>query len=389
MPKLVCAVRSLVAGGVETTALTLHHHLSAQGATEDGPPWRVCLALMESYGDLLAQSRKERGILRPRGGSQTPSQREDLGLILRSAPRLAGYSCRLQALLTRMRPDVLFTHSGVELLAAARPLLKRRSVWVAGVGSDAFRDITSKHPALTGLFRPVLSQLYRGPHRLVTASRGLADALIDNLGVPAANLEVIPNPVDLDRVERGAALDLDWAPSDPFFLGVGRLAHVKGFDLLVRAVAELNRSHGPISLVLLGNGEERASLQSLAHELGYDRLRMPGFEANPWRFMRQALAVVVPSRLEGFSNVTVEAMACGAPVIVTDCPHGPREIVSEGKHGLLVPTNDVAALTRAMADVVERGELRSQLARLGLQRARDFAAPKVARRYLDFFASLC
>jgi glycosyltransferase involved in cell wall biosynthesis len=369
-PKVLFALRSLVAGGVETTALTLHRHLARSD-------WRVFLALLEDFGDLSPQARSALGILRPRGGSRTPSQKEDLAFVLRSPPRLVGYGCRLQALLNRIRPQILFTHSGIDMLACARPL-RRQAVWVAGVGSDVLRDITSKHPSLESVFRPVLGMLYRGPSRLVAVSHGLRQTLVDRLGVPAANVEVIGNPVDLEAVRLGASAALDGVP-ERFVLGVGRLGKVKGFDVLIRACAALD-----LELVLLGDGEERASLGALARDLGYTRLHLLGFEANPWRYMSRALAVAVTSRLEGFSNVTVEAMACGAPVVVTDCPHGPREIVDEGRYGTLVPVDDVAALTRALADLASP-EHRDRLRTLGLQRAAAYSAPAIAAQYLDLF----
>ena len=381
MPRALFGLRSLVAGGVESAALTLHRHLN-------DPHWRVWLALLEDYGDLDEQSRDLRRILRPRMATSTASRREDFCFVVKALPRILGYSFRVRALLSKVRPEIFFSHSGAEFLAATRPVAHPDTIWVAGVGSDVLRDMTSKHPSLEGLFVRVLSFLYRGPHKLVTASHGLRRSLVEKLQLPPENIVVIPNPVDLVMVAQGAQQSCPEAPPEPFILGVGRLTQVKGFDLLVRSVANLDRSHGPVSLVLLGDGEERTNLQRLAQELGYCRLHMLGFEANPWRFMRAALAVAVPSRLEGFSNVTVEAMGCGVPVVVTDCPHGPREIISEGRHGILVPSDDAGALEAALASLQTEPERRTQLIQSGLERAQDFAAPTIAQCYLDFFNRL-
>lgn len=359
---------------METTALTLHQHLR-------DPNWRVLLALMEDYGDLRERSRGMRGILRPKGGKGTRSQREDLLFALMAVPRIAGYGCRIQALLNRIRPEILFTHSGVEFLATAR-FCSSRAVWVAGVGSDVLRDILGKNPRQEKLIRKALRYLYSGPRCLVTASRGLANVLIDELEVKAENVEVIGNPIDLASLPAAGPRGDD-LPAE-FILGVGRLTGVKGFDVLIRAVAKMDH---PVPLILLGEGEERARLEQIGRDVGCD-LRMPGFSNDPYRYMRAARAVVVSSRLEGFSNVTLEAMACGTPVIVTDCPHGPREIVAEGKDGMLVPRDDVGAMAEGMTQLLTKPGLAAHYAKRGLARARDFDTPVIARRYFDLFDRL-
>ncbi|CAN0409715.1 unnamed protein product, partial [Phaeothamnion confervicola] len=266
-------------------------------------------------------------------------------------------------------------------LATAR-FCSTSAVWVAGVGSDVLRDLLSKNPRQEKLIRKALRYLYSGPRCLVTASRGLANVLIDELGVHAENVEVIGNPIDLAGLPSPGARGDD-LPAD-FILGVGRLTGVKGFDVLIRAVAKMPH---PVPLILLGEGEERAQLEQLGREVGCD-LRMPGFSNDPYRYMRAARAVVVSSRLEGFSNVTLEAMACGTPVVVTDCPHGPREIVSEGKDGILIPRDDAEKLAQALSQLLEQPEMAAHFAQRGLRRAQDFDTPTIARRYFELFDRL-
>jgi glycosyltransferase involved in cell wall biosynthesis len=134
----------------------------------------------------------------------------------------------------------------------------------------------------------------------------------------------------------------------PVVLAAGRLAGVKRFDDLVRAFAKVNAAID-CRLVILGEGRERAALQRLAAGLGVSaKFDLPGHVANPLAFMRRAAVFVLSSEREGSPNVLAEALACGTPVVATDCQSGPREILEGGRHGSLVPVGDVDALCRAI-----------------------------------------
>src|SRR6201999_2607913 len=123
----------------------------------------------------------------------------------------------------------------------------------------------------------------------------------------------------------------------PIVLAGGRLHRQKGFDVLLRAFA-IARGQVACRLVMLGEGADRTALMAQAEQsgLGYD-IDMPGFCDNPFALMARAGAFVLSSRWEGFPNALVEAMACGAPVIATDCPSGPHEILQGGEIAPLVP----------------------------------------------------
>lgn len=372
-PRFLLALRSCVGAGVESTALTLHRNL--------GPScW---LAILENFGELQGEARALERVIWPQGGTRTESQKEDLLFALKAIPRMVSYSNIIRHHLSQFRPDVFFTHSGVDLLAATR-WARPSCLWMAGIGSDVYRDLMNKHPRLRPLWLPVLRFLYSGPQHWIASSRGLASSLSQNLGVPESRLDVVANPVDLARLELGKDEPLPAGFPQDYVLGVGRLSRTKGFDRLIEAMARLPQPYNRFPLVILGEGEEREALLGLAQQVGLKRLLMPGFEANPWRYLKRARLVVVPSRLEGFSNVTVEALACGAPLVVTDCPHGPREIVEEGKFGR-VAGQQVQALSQAIFEVLSQPELALHLASLGPARAKEFSAPLVAQRYLEVF----
>ena len=173
------------------------------------------------------------------------------------------------------------------------------------------------------------------------------------------NAQVIPNPIG-ELVSRQVGSTAEFP--QPFILAVGRLDRQKGFDLLLHAFERLAGQHPNWSLVILGEGDERHSLEALIQKLHIEeRVRLFGRHDNPASVMMQASLFVLSSRFEGFPNALLEAMACKLPVISFDCPSGPREIIRNGVDGILVSREDVDALVLAMQDLINHPEKREQL----------------------------
>jgi GalNAc-alpha-(1->4)-GalNAc-alpha-(1->3)-diNAcBac-PP-undecaprenol alpha-1,4-N-acetyl-D-galactosaminyltransferase len=197
--------------------------------------------------------------------------------------------------------------------------------------------------------------LYRRADGLVVQSTALHDWACRFVG--PQGVYVIPNPVE--KPETGVAhMRLS---SGRTVVAMGRLTHQKGFDLLLRAFARCASKHD-WSLIIIGEGNERAALEALIAELGLkDRVSLLGPRQNPARILQEADLFVMSSRYEGFPNALLEAMACGMAVISTDCPTGPAEIIRHGVDGLLVEPHDINALAtameRLMADYNERERL--------------------------------
>ncbi|MCL5105318.1 MAG: glycosyltransferase [Armatimonadetes bacterium] len=167
--------------------------------------------------------------------------------------------------------------------------------------------------------------------------------------VPAAKVWVIGNPVAVPDDGLADVGIPDWSGNT--ILAAGRLTFQKGFDLLLPAFAACDRPDW--RLIIAGRGEKRHELEKLALRLGIsDRVVFAGLVADLASLMRKADIFVMSSRLEGFSNVLCEAMACGLPVISFDCPSGPREIVRDGVDGIIVPPEDVNALSSAMSQLI-------------------------------------
>jgi glycosyltransferase involved in cell wall biosynthesis len=201
--------------------------------------------------------------------------------------------------------------------------------------------------------------------------------------LPRERIDAIHNPVVTPELAARAAALLDdpwFQPGEPpVIIGVGRLAVQKDFGTLLRAFARV-RSRRPARLVVLGEGDQRPRLERLAEELGVAAdVRFPGFVDNPLAYMRRAAVFALSSIYEGLGNVVVEALACGCPVVSTDCPGGPAEILGHGRFGRLVPVGDSDAFGDALLAVLDDPRESSPL----LARARDFSASVIADRYLD------
>jgi glycosyltransferase involved in cell wall biosynthesis len=207
--------------------------------------------------------------------------------------------------------------------------------------------------------------------------------------VPAGRVRIIPNAVTLDRDRDLSPAVPPWLSGPgPKLLGVGRLSRQKGFDLLIEAFARCAPRHPEWSLVILGEGPERSSLQRLATELRVEQsVTLPGKWPNAARLMGRADLFVLPSRYEGFPNALLEAMAAGVPVIAADCPSGPRHIVSPDVDGLLVPPSDVSSLSdamhRLMSDPADRQRLGSQATAVTAR----FSVERVMREWRDLLVA--
>jgi glycosyltransferase involved in cell wall biosynthesis len=210
-----------------------------------------------------------------------------------------------------------------------------------------------------GYMQAFVRRYYRQADAVVAVSKGVADDISKYLRLPRDRVTAIYNPIATREVQALARENTNhpWFESGnvPVILGIGRFVTQKNFPLLLRAFARV-REKLPARLVLLGGDESSAEqclqqkeLAELAERLGVrDDFDMPGFVDNPFSYMRKAALFVLSSRWEGFGNVLVEALLCGCPVVSTNCPSGPTEILADGKYGRLVPIDDEGELADAI-----------------------------------------
>jgi len=382
---------TLNGGGAERTVVTLIPHLQAcgldarigllaRGGAFDGEinPARVLLTRLgtRKMGRVF--------LTRPALDGTSYASRPDFSRILTGIPLVPLHQLDL---IRQFRPHVVVscTHSmNLAALLSTRAYGRRRVAWILREGINTRAIIESDtSPGPGRMLRSLVTRhVYRQPDRVLAISHGVADGLVRDFRVPRDSLRVIHNPVDVSRVSRQAQGADGARPPARFIVACGRLHRQKGFDLLLQAFARLGIAD--LALVLLGEGPERSHLESLARELGIaSRVVMPGFVANPWHWMARAAAFVLPSRYEGFGSVLVEAMACGTPVVATDCEYGPREILFDSEAGLLARAEDIDSLTAAIGNVLANPGFAHELAVRGRRRALEFDAPVVATRYAD------
>ncbi len=351
---------SLGGGGVQRVMLTLAEGFLARGLQVD-------LLIVNARGALapLVPPRARVVDLRARHA-------------WRALPRVVAY-------LRRQRPAaVLASQTHVNLLAiVARSMAGARA-----------RVVVSEHVAMDAVVRhvpgwkervfPLGARLcYPRADAIVVVSHATAARLAKATGLPLSRATVIHNPVVTPGLLAEAAMPVShpWfaEPARPVILAAGRLTRQKDHATLLRAFAFV-RARVPARLLILGEGEERPALEALIDDLGIrPDVELTGFVLNPFAYMARARLFVLSSRWEGFGNVLVEAMACGVPVVSTDCPSGPAEILQDGAIGPLVPVGDPPALAEAMLRVLEyappSGGLRA--------RAMAFSGDRAVERYLD------
>ena len=263
--------------------------------------------------------------------------------------RLSRWAAGIAAYLDRERPDALLamlTPSVVAATMAAR--LARHRVRTVGT---LHNKVTSKRWLRRG------RRAYPHADAAVGVSRGVASELAKRVGVPVDRVHTIYNPVVSEGLVRNSSQPAGhpWLdkPGPPVILAAGRLSRQKDFPTLFTAFARL-RERCPARLIVLGKGRLQAELLGHAQRLGIsEHLDLPGFVQNPYAFMAKASLFVLSSRHEGLPTVLIEAMACGCPVVSTDCPFGPTEILEGGRWGELVPVGDAKALSEAMLRTLE------------------------------------
>ncbi len=224
----------------------------------------------------------------------------------------------------------------------------------------------------------LIKRLYPRADLVVANSKGSAKDLQEHFGI--ANVIAIPNAFDLQEVARLAKEPIDEKIERFTFITIGRLDSGKNHRLLIEALA---RSGLDADLWIIGEGSQRANLEKLIAKLGLqERVKLLGRRANPFAYLARADCFVFGSTNEGFPNVLVEAMASGLPVISTDCPFGPAEILEDGKYGILVPNGDADAMSEAMRKIATDATLRENVAKNATIRAKDFDKEKIIAKWL-------
>lgn len=348
---------SLTFGGAEIVTLNL-----AEGLLELGH--EVDIVLASKTGDLL---------------SKVPDGARVVDLASR---RTLTATVPLARYLRTAKPHLLVAAMGHANIVA---------MWARRLARSPVRVVLTEHrsapeastSAVETVFRRLARFEYPRATALIAVSNGVADNVATVSGVSRNRISVVYNPVLSSSYwkQLNASLEHAWFEpgGEPVVLAVGRLVSDKDFGTLIRAFKLVLREHRA-KLLVLGEGELRGELESLVHELELDDcVALPGFEANPYKFMAASAVFVLSSVSEGLPTVLIEAIAAGTPVVSTDCVSGPSEILAVAKVGELVPVGSPDQMARAISSVLDQWPN----AKPPAPRLEPFMPAVAASRYLD------
>lgn len=294
----------------------------------------------------------------------------------------------LARLLRRERPDVVFsTHGGSNIIVAVAHALARSRARLVLSERSALRRV-DRGAARRALEVPVKRVTYRRADLVTAVSRGVARELEALLGLAASKIRVVYNPVVDDDLAAKAAEPVEhpWfapgAAAAPVIVAVGRLVEIKDYPTLLDAFARI-RAARPARLLVLGDGPLRGALEARvrAAGLGGD-VALHGFDRNPFKYLARARLLLHASRAEGLPGALIQAMACGTPVVSTDCDHGPREVIARPGHdGFLVPVGDAAALAERALALLADPALAARVAASSRESAQRFTTAAALARY--------
>lgn len=361
-PHVALYIPTLDAGGAQRVTINVANGLAMQGH-------RVDLVLSYGQGEFRDQVSDDVTVV-------------DLGISPLPVIGIGAGVTQLRTYLEEADPDVLIsamTHSNVVALVATR-LSKARPTTVITEHERFDLNRGGKDALVSFLAKFV----YGEADCTVAVSEGVARSVVEGTVVDESNVSVLYNPVDLAEVRRLSSADLEdpWLDSEDrnvVFTAV-RLDPAKDLPTLLEAFALVHEKRPGTRLIVAGEGKERASLLALSEQLGIeDVVSFPGYQDNPYAYMRRADVFALSSKHEGLPTVLIEALACGCPVVSTDCPSGPREILADGAYGSLVPVGDTEAFAEAVLATLDAPPDPDHLR----ERAEAFSMNVVIERYVD------
>jgi glycosyltransferase involved in cell wall biosynthesis len=366
--QLLFLIPNLNGGGAERVMIHLLGHV-------DRTQFDITLGLGRASGHFLAQ---------------VP---DNVGTIIFGHERSYFAIPRLARYLRSRKYDLVYTMTAMNLAAiAARELVRANVLLVLGARNHYSRclPIESTYPA----FRmKIVRALYPRADLIIGVSQNVYDDLVQNFGVSRSRVIAIPNPLDLVQLRAQAASRVDhpWftgAREIPVILNVGKLMDAKGHFDLIEAFRIL-RTRQSARLLMLGQGPLEVAIRKRIGDLGLENdVQLLGFQPNPFAFMSRADIFVLASHWEGFPNVLSEAMACGAPVVSTDCPSGPSEIIRDGETGVLVPVASPLELARAIENLLTDRGRRAAFAERGRRECERYEVRRIVGQYVEAFEHL-
>jgi glycosyltransferase involved in cell wall biosynthesis len=345
-------------GGADRVTITILRHL-------DRARFQATLVLVHARGELM---------------SEVPS---DIPVIDLAARRLALAARPLARVIAEHRPDVVVcTAGGANVIAVAAHRLARSSARLVLSERNAVRRDVGRIRSL--LERNLKRLAYRFADEVTAVSDGVAEDLVIELGLPREQVRVVYNPVIHDTLgaQASAPVEHPWfANGAPPLIAVGRLVEQKDYPTMFDAFKRIHAATG-VRLAIFGKGSLREPLEQRVRDMGLaESVQFCGFDPNPFRYMARAAVMLQSSRAEGLPGTIIQSMACGTPVIATDCDHGPREVIRDGVDGYLVPVADSSALAERAIHLLRDPALRARFSSAAASAARRFEIDSSMKRY--------
>lgn len=337
--RVLFVVPSLIGGGAERVIVHLANNLDR-----------------DVYTPMLALGEKE--------GPYLKELRDDVAVYELGAVRARRATRAILKLVRSLRPSTVVSTLGLNFaVALASPFFPKgtRVILREGSSPSAFlKEVERTSRARASFYRSMYRLLYSRADKVICQSDYMLNDLMMNLSLPRAKLERVYNPVDFDKIRALVeSVDSPYTGAGPHLVTVGNMTYAKACDVLLEAFKLVREQYSSAHLTFVGDGDNRQSLEALTESLGLrESINFAGFQSNPFAYVKHASLFVSSSRYEGFSNVILEALACGTPVVATDCPSGNREVIEEGVNGWLAKPEDAASLAETMARaIVEQSEL--------------------------------
>jgi glycosyltransferase involved in cell wall biosynthesis len=290
--------------------------------------------------------------------------------------------------LNQNQPDILLSIQTNANLAAvfANLLTSKRTKLIVSERSSFSTRVEGRNGFKARMMYILVPIFYQKADLITAVSQGVAEDL--KRFIKRKEIRTLYNPVLDDNLIKLAKKDINepWLQkkSKPVILAVGRLGKEKDYIILIKAI-KIVREVLDTRLIILGEGKERAELENLVANLGLsEAVKMPGFVKNPYAYMSKADVFVLSSVREGLPNVLIEALACRVPVVSTDCPYGPHEILDGGRYGGLVPVGEPRVLADAILAILQNRPDTDAAYR----RALDFSVEECANEYLRVIRQL-